>query len=285
MLEAHTTPLAILEKIANLIYTKSGIVFPPSHMKVLDQRVQSSFKKRFGTVEDFAHLLEVNETELTTFIGYVTTNHTLFFRSMEQFNGLGSTILPELIEKNVATKHIAIWSAACSSGEEPYSLVLYIMHYLATHHHSDWTFDIIATDIDETSLKAAQEGLYNYNSLKYIPKEYHAYITISEGEMSERGFLENDYIIMPDAVKKHITYGPHNLMDSPKIYNMDLILCRNVLIYFDIETQKKVVDNLTKALAPRRYFFVSPSETLSGISTSLHARMLPKCIFYTNDHH
>lgn len=273
----------VLDQIAFLIHKKSGIFFPPNHMKVLDQRVKSSMKKVSCTDEELLHFLSSDEEKLTAFIGYVTTNHTHFFRSIHQFHSLGSTILPELIEKNQITKHIKIWSTACSSGEEPYSLAIYIQHYFNKNYINDWSFTILATDIDKTSLKIAKDGIYFYRALKNIPKEYHKYIDINPGTVNQNGILEHDRISMTDDLKKHITFSSHNLLEPSTQRDMDIIFCRNVLIYFDVDTQQQVILNLSKALAPNRYFFVSPSETLTGISTNLHIRMLEKSMFYVND--
>lgn len=283
MKQNYNTPAELLNNIALLIYQHSGISFPANHLRVLDQRIQSRIKEKNCTEQEFYGVLLNNKEQLFEFIGYVTTNHTHFFRSIEQFNILGSHILPELIQKNNVIKHFYLWSCACSSGEEPYSLALYIQYYLDVNKLSDWSFSIIATDIDHSSLDFAREGTYNYQALTYIPPEYHTYLDIHHDLHHTPGTPISSYVKIPDAIKKHIRFDNYNLMDPVRRVNMDIIFCRNVLIYFDLTTQEEVVSKLSKALNKDRYFFLSPSESLTGLKTPLSPVITEKTIYYTNN--
>ena len=265
------TPEATLRKVAELIHKKSGIDFPPSHLKVLDQRIQSVIKERNITVSELYSDLLLNSKKLFEFIGIVTTNHTHFFRNIDHFHALGSTIIPALLEANDLTKHISIWSCASSSGEEPYTLLLYLQHYFDIHNLHDWRFSILATDIDQTSLATAERGSYPIAVLSSIPKEYHTYLTIGENTVE-----------IPAKLKKNIRFQLHNLMDTHKNSLIDIIFCRNVLIYFNEATQEKVIEKLVKGLKPNRYFFISSSESISGIKSELTPVILQKVIYYTN---
>jgi len=272
------SPNYILDTLANMIHQESGIIFPSSHIKVLDQRIQTSLREKKITEEKLLTLLKTDTIEFHKFIGHITTNHTSFFRSIEQFHTLGSHILPDLIQRNKYSKRLLIWSAAASSGEEPYTLALYIQHYFNIHDIKDWSFMILATDIDSSSLNIGMKGIYPISSLKNIPTEYHYLIEISQRSTE----LNNNYIKIPQKIKNYIKFKEHNLLKSINSYQFDLIFCRNVLIYFDLDTQRQVVSNLCNHLKDKRYFFVSPSETLTHLQSNLTPIVLPKCIYYTN---
>lgn len=272
----------ILKKIATLIYQHSGINFPESHLKVLDQRIQQRLKETSIDEEALYTNLLLNKKILFEFIGFVTTNHTHFFRSIEQFKVLESTIIPELVKKNSHVKHITIWSCACSTGEEPYTLALCLQYYFDKYELNDWNYSIIATDIDQSSLDSAINGVYPYKAMKYIPIEYHSYLDIQTNSL----LLDDEktqYFTVKTELKKKIRFSIHNLLEEPIFRNIDIIFCRNVLIYFDEETQEKVINQLIKSLSIDRYFFISPSESVIGLKVQLKPVILPQTIYYTNN--
>ncbi|MGL5955889.1 MAG: CheR family methyltransferase [Brevinema sp.] len=273
---SYKTPDDVLQKIAGLIHTHSGINFPIAHVKVLDQRIQKRIQELHCSESDLYSSLLLDKTKLLEFVGFVTTNHTHFFRSMEQFHILGSTILPELQIKNSHIKHIALWSSACSSGEEPYTLALYLERYFDVQGLTDWSFSIIATDIDQMSLDIAIKGIYPHKALKYIPSEYHSYIEIHHSDTES-------YIKIAPEIKKNVRFQIYNLMDIPIYKNLDIIFCRNVLIYFDLTTQEKVIRQLANCLSKDRYLFISPAESITGLDVPFSPIFLPKSIYYMNN--
>ncbi|MGL4367510.1 MAG: CheR family methyltransferase [Brevinemataceae bacterium] len=266
-----------LDQFAKIIYNTSGIVFPPNHIKVLDQRIQTSIKEKQCTDIELLNLLQKNPKELYQFIGHITTNHTQFFRSINQFYALDTHILPDLAEKNKTIKHISIWSAGCSSGEEPYTIALYLKHFFEKNHWTDWTFMIQASDIDAVSLQTAIQGTYSISALDQIPQEYYYLLKINPNAGNNV-----ETFTIPQSIKNLIKFQQHNLLNPPFSRNFDIIFCRNVLIYFDQTMQKIVVNYLADALNKDRYLYVGLSETLSDISTKLKPVILPKCIFYHN---
>ncbi|SFB67096.1 chemotaxis protein methyltransferase CheR [Brevinema andersonii] len=275
-----TSSTKVLETLAAMIHQESGIIFTPSHMKVLDQRVQSTLKEKKCSDIELLELLKNNKNELHAFIGHVTTNHTQFFRSIGQYELLGTMILPELVQKNKLTKTIKLWSAASSSGEEAYTCAMYIQYYFDTHGLSDWYLEIFATDIDQTSIKLGENAEYPFDALRHVPQEYHQYLDIDSGRLDEFGFVEGAKFSIKPAIRNLVSFQEHNLLDSAPYRDIDIIFCRNVLIYFDEKTQHKVVSHLEKALASKGYFFVSPSETLNGITGNLEIKIFPKGIYY-----
>ncbi len=284
MTTSFLTPEGILQKIADLIFKTSGIDFPDSHKKVLDQRIQQRIKELNCEADDL-YVSLLNRDKLFEFIGFVTTNHTLFFRSIEQFHILGNVIIPELLEKNKFAKHIAIWSCASSSGEEPYTLALYLHHYFETNNLSDWSFSIIATDIDQTSINTAVKGEYSHRALPTIPKEYHKYFDIQNvyHPETEEELEEDRLIVVKPEIKKYVKFQIHNLMEKPPYRNQDIVFCRNVLIYFNPETQERVVRELATSLTADRYLVISPSESITGFDVPFSPVILPKTIYYINN--
>lgn len=275
-----TSSTKVLQALAEMIHQESGIIFTSLHMKVLDQRVQSVLKEKKCSDTELLELLKKNKNELHTFIGHVTTNHTQFFRSIGQYHLLGMTVLPELIQKNKLTKTVKLWSAASSSGEEAYTCAMYIQYYFDMNGLSDWRLKIFATDIDQTSIKLGEKAEYPFDTLRHIPQEYHQYLDIDPGKPGEFGLIEGAKISVKPAIRNLVSFREHNLLDPAPYTNIDIIFCRNVLIYFDENTQRKVVSRLEKALASKGYFFVSPSETLNGITENLEIKIFPKGIYY-----
>ncbi|MGL4394780.1 MAG: CheR family methyltransferase [Brevinema sp.] len=269
-----------LSTLAAMIQQESGIFFPHEHLKVLDQRVASAIKEKNCTEEQLVMRLQNDHQEFLEFIGHVTTNHTFFFRSMDQFVALENVILPELVVKNKATRHISLWSAACSTGEEAYTLAMCVSEFFKRNHLYNWTFNIVASDITEDALKTAKIGRYKYNDLKYIPIQYQYLLDVVENPNDLSGF--SNYIEMSDELKNKIHFEFHNLIKPKIMPSVDIVFCRNVLIYFNIKTQEQVISHLTRILKPNRYLFISPTESLSGLDTALTSRVLPRCIFYEN---
>lgn len=275
-----TSSQKVLQALAEMIHQESGIIFTPPHMKVLDQRVQSVLKEKKCSDTELLTLLKNDKNELHAFIGHVTTNHTQFFRSIGQYHLLGDPILPELIQKNKVTKTIKLWSAASSSGEEAYTCAMYIQHYFSMNGLLDWRVKIFATDIDQSMIKLGEKAVYPFETLRHVPQEYHQYLDIDPGKPNELGLIEGDKISVKQSIRRLVHFREYNLLDPVPYHHIDIIFCRNVLIYFDEDTQRKVVSHLEKALVSKGYFFVSPSETLNGITDNLEIKICPQGIYY-----
>lgn len=200
------------------------------------------------------------EEEIEHLISIFTTHHSFFFREFEQFEYLKSNILPNLVEqiKNSGRKKIRIWSAACSNGQEAYSLFMYIDQYVKNNNF-DLEIEVLGTDIDRVSVKFASNGVYTWDEVKEIPLLYLSkYWTRGTGEISKFAKLK-------ESVRKHFIFKPLNLMETQTFQNLgkfDIIFCRNVLAYFkksDIET---ISDAFAGTLNSEGYLFVGPSEIL-----------------------
>ena len=211
----------------------------------MKRRIDALIKKQgCSGYEDYVTVLRNNHEALEGFKTYLTINVTEFFRNPSQWDVLEKQIFPLLLKKK---GRIKIWSAACSTGDEPYSLVMTLSKLLPLSQ-----IQIIATDIDKEVLAKAQEGFYTSRNLVNLPKEFKdKYLTEVDG-----GFK------VKDEIKRCITFKQHNLLKDPYPSNMDLIVCRNVLIYFTEEAKKDIYRNFNRALVDEGILFVGSTEQI-----------------------
>ncbi len=189
-----------------------------------------------------------------TFIDKMSTNHTYFMRETDHFDFFRDKALPEL-EKNSGKKDIRLWCAGCSSGEEPYTLQIIMQEYFGNKANS-WDTTILATDISMTVLKKAYKGMYSAENLKSIPEEW-----------KKKYFkkISDDFYEVDSNIKKKLIFKKLNLMDDkfPMKDKLDFIFCRNVMIYFDLETRDKLIKKFYDITKPGGYLFIGHSETLN----------------------
>lgn len=257
----HPSELALFEE---LIHAKSGMVLKTRH-EDLSSQLSLLMKETECHSAMELHQLLANDWKghrhLTNLINHLTIGETHFFRNTPQFEALERHILPDLIERNRATKELRIWSAGCATGEEPYSIAI-LLHKLIPDLAS-WKIHLLATDINEESLEKARTGVYGNWSFRQIPEH-----------MLERYFVPSDkkFKILP-FVSKMVTFAPLNLVSAnyPLPFNqpasMDLILCRNVFIYFDEATISSIVKRFHSVLDNSGWLVVGhsePSQSLFG---------------------
>ncbi len=203
---------------------------------------------RTENITAYLKLLAQSHQEFLSFIDAITTNHTYFFRENKHC---------EFIVKHLdASLPLKIWSAASSSGEEPYSIATQLLN-------AHFKFSIFASDISDTMLKIARQGIYSRERLKQFPHP-----SLSKYFQKGRGKWENSIRVKPE-VQRHVSFTKFNLISDRPSQQFDIIFCRNVMIYFDNATRQQVVDNLLTALKPGGYFFVGMSESLNGINHPL----------------
>ena len=182
----------------------------------------------------------------------LTTNYTFFMREPEHFDFFTKVILPQLVQKYQRKKSIAIWSAGCSSGEEPYNLSMYIKDFLGMQA-SQWDTRILATDISQKALSAAKKGVYELPDT--VPEVWRKkYFKKLEG---------SQYAVSPE-IRNNVIFQTFNLMDPIRFRTkFDVIFCRNVMIYFDQPTKDALVRRFYEATVPGGYLMISHSENLS----------------------
>lgn len=200
-------------------------------------------------------LSQASSPEIREFVNAITTNLTAFFRENHHFEYAKNTLLPDLLRRKQAERRIRIWSAGCSTGEEPYSIAMVVRSLPALN---SWDVTILATDLDSNVLEKAEAGEYAAERFTSIPPQYHPYV--------ERDPARN-VIIMRRELRSLVTFKQLNLLHSWPIKGpFDVIFCRNVVIYFDAPTQIKLFDRYANMLAPEGHLFIGHSESLYKIS-------------------
>lgn len=210
-------------------------------------------EKGYDCYEEYLHSVYNNPIELKQLINLLTTNHTYFMREPEHFKYIKEVILPYL-EKNIKDKDLRIWSSASSTGEEPYTLAMIIADYFE-NKKSGWDTKILATDISNRALEIAKRGVYLKEEVEKLPPEWikKYFIKIDE----------NRYEIVK-KIKSEVHFAPYNLMQEkmPFKKNFHLILCRNVMIYFEKETKDELVKKFYNHTEQGGYLIIGLSESI-----------------------
>jgi len=212
---------------------------------------------------DYISYLKSHERqELGNFVNSITTNLTSFFRENHHFDYLKSTVVPELAREHKADKKIRVWSAGCSTGEEPYSIAMTLAE-VPEFPSSSWDVRVLATDLDTSVLNHAKQGRYNFSRIEGIDT------TRRNKWFNQHQEGNKDVFQVSDKIKNNITFNQLNLMNSswPMSGRFDVIFCRNVVIYFDKPTQRKLFDRYADLLNEGGYLFIGHSETLHGVTT------------------
>lgn len=244
------------EQYRSLIYAESGITFTQANRSILESRLNERLRDRPGvSVKEYFATISSNKEELKGFLDAITTNLTRFFRNQAHFDALEHFVVPELIniKKNTSINSIKVWSAGCSTGEEPYSIAMLLSDILPPN----WRFDILASDISLKCLMTAKEGFYANNRIEGIPENY-----------LKKYFdqVEGGYHIHQD-IQSRIKFDYHNLKIDAGQRGFDLVFCRNVIIYFDEAAQTAVINRFWDAMAQKSFLFIGHSESLFGMKT------------------
>lgn len=253
----------------DFIYEKSGIFFSDINRSILENRLfEVMLKYQYKSVVDYFNILQNNPEEVRQFLDLITTNLTKFFRNMSQFEALEKLVIPEIAKRNELSRSLRIWSAGCSSGEEPYSIAAVAAYVLSLTE--GWDIKIVASDISLKSLMIAREGYYKKERMEDIPPHL---FSVAFEELP-------DAIKVKDEIKKIVTFDYHNLKNEFGYKDFDIIFCRNVIIYFDQEAQKEVINKFYKLLKPYGYLFLGHSESLFGMSTKFKFTKIGSAIAY-----
>jgi len=268
------------DRLADLIYNKSGIRFEHKKAYFVTKRLQKRMEELgVESPMEYIRLLKYSDkdgVEFQKFLNSLTVNETYFFRDYPQLAAFAEHCLYDLVEKKYMKNDnsLRIWSAGCSTGEEPYTLSI-ILHEMLDNL-PDWNIEIIANDVDENALQKATEGVYEDRSIKDVPQEY-----------LDKYFIRyrNNFIVkekVKSLVKfEYLNFADGNILKGKR--NFDFIFCRNVLIYFDDFSRKKVVDHFYIALNKGGYIFLSSSESLSRITTTFKLKRLGGHLVYTKE--
>lgn len=250
-----------------LIYNESGINLTSAKKELLKSRLIKRLRERSLTTfqEYYKYVTEEDTTgeEMVSMLDCISTNLTEFFREAAHFDFLSEKVLPALLENKSKKreKKIRIWCAGCSTGEEPYSISMILAGCI--ERMCDYDIKILATDLSTRVLKKAMQGIYAKDRLRGIPHQ----MLNSYFEKGAHNFKEHYQI--KDFLRNMIVFRRLNLTDEvfPFKGHFDFIFCRNVMIYFNKETQSGLVSKFYKHLAPEGYLFIGHSESLAGTET------------------
>jgi chemotaxis protein methyltransferase CheR len=256
---------ADFSRLSAYLQTELGIKLPESKRTMLAGRLHKRLRAlamaSFATYCDFIFSADGRKKELVHLLDAVTTNKTDFFREPDHFNYLKNTVLPGF--KARGKKHLRVWSAACSTGEEPYTLAMVLSEYQRSD--SGFAFEILATDVCTRVLEVARQATYAMEKIDPVPAEYRKRYLL-------KGKGENRHLVrIAQEQRARVSFGRLNFMAGdfrlPKMQH--IIFCRNVLIYFDKKTQEAVINKLCQYLEPDGYLFLGHSESILGYDVPL----------------
>jgi len=258
--------------LRDYIYDHSGIYIADNKKYLIENRLSRILQdKKLGSFEEYLKVVKfcTNGIELTRLFDAVTTNETYFFREIDQLNVFNEDLLPGILKEKKGSQPVRIWSAACSSGEEPYTIAMMLLE----RNLGKTLYEIHASDICESVLSSAQKGVYSSYSIRNIPEQY-----------LQKYFVKNDQFFNLNAnVKNSVKFKKLNLIDEKSVKSVrgiDIIFCRNVLIYFDAKAKQKVVSHLYNALNPGGYLFIGSSESLHSVTRAFRPSVIKKVIIY-----
>jgi chemotaxis protein methyltransferase CheR len=256
-------------RLSSFIHNEYGIKMPEGKRVLLESRLRKRLRvlgmNSYSEYCDYLFSPEGAENELIHMIDVVTTNKTDFFREPKHFEYLVQTVLPELINRYGATirRKYTVWSAGCSTGEEPYTLAMVLSEFAEKQH--GFYFSILATDISTRVLERAGLGIYKEDAVAPLPTALKMkYILRSKDK-------NKNLVRVAPELRALIKFRRLNFMDSD--FGMkepvDIIFCRNVIIYFDRPTQEKLLNRFCHHLIPGGYLFMGHSETLNGLGVPI----------------
>ena len=262
------------EKFREFFYRKTGIQFEPTKRYFVDKRLVERIEAtRSESFRNYFTMLrfEASGEELQHLTNLMTVNETYFFREEYQFQCLVRSILPDIASRKKGKGPIRIWVIPSSSGEEPYSIALYLLEYWAGINN--WDVEIISSDIDTRILADARRGLYSQRSVQHLP----------EGLLRKYFKRGGDGYQISDELRDAVEFTRVNLSDraDTRAYrDFDVIFCRNLLIYFDDVSRKTAAETFYDAMKPGGYICLGHSESMSRFSSLYKVRKFPDAIVY-----
>jgi chemotaxis protein methyltransferase CheR len=254
-------------RLSSFIYNQCGIKMPDSKKIMVEARLRKRLSdlnmQNYAEYCDFLFSQRGSEAEITHMVDVITTNKTDFFREPKQFSFLSNNALPEFvnIDGTGIQRPLKVWSAGCSTGEEPYTLAIVLNEF--GQKFTKYSFSILATDISTRVLEKAATGIYEEGKIAPIPKSLiHKYFLKSKNK-------EKKLVRVVPQLRSSVKFQWLNFMqdDFGIRETFDLIFCRNVIIYFDKPTQEKLIEKLVSQLKPGGFFFLGHSESI--FSTNL----------------
>jgi chemotaxis protein methyltransferase CheR len=267
-------PDDVFRLLRDEIYKRSGMWFHDASKYLLQKRLSPRARElNFDSFQKYFYFLQYDprsDAEFDQIFDLVTTNETYFFREPAQLQAFTEEIVPDLLSRKT-TKKIRIWSAGCSSGEEPYSLAMLLQEAGWFEHAA---FEIFASDLNQQVLGKARKGHYRESAFRATTAALREKYFVRESEGSWR---------IRDEIRNRVSFGRVNLYDEPRVSllgHLDVIFCRNVIIYFDDSSKRIVVNNFYNRLIEGGYLLLGHSESLISLSTQFKLRHLKNDMVY-----
>ncbi|MBN1531660.1 MAG: protein-glutamate O-methyltransferase [Spirochaetes bacterium] len=249
-------------KFAKLVYEESGIFLKDTKLTLLSNRLRKRLQAlRLSEFSDYYNYLQnltpsEKKQEYEQLLDVVSTNETYFFRNERQFEALEKHCLPDLAGK-IRNRRLRIWSAACSTGEEPYTIAICVLENMPLFR--DWQIEIIATDIAPSVLDFGRMGKYSGRRIEKVPPSFLEKYFNRDSANPEEYWVKGE-------LKRMVQFSYLNFFKSPFPKEIDIIFCRNVMIYFDKKHQAELIAKFYNSILPHGYLFIGHSETLHSIS-------------------
>jgi chemotaxis protein methyltransferase CheR len=267
-----------LVRIRDLIYQVAGIFHPDNKLRFLEDRCQRRMQavnaKSLREYYECLTVRPIRQAELLSLLNEITVGETCFFRNQPQLDAIQKIVIPKIMEARarIPVRQLRIWSAGSSTGEEPYTLAMILLEEKAGRL-KDWTFEILATDLNDRSVAHAREGVYTSYSTRNLTAYYRDKYFVAAGE---------NLRVKPE-VQAAVKFSRLNLLDDARMAFMkglDVILCCNVLIYFDLLSKRHVIQHFYNNLLPHGYLFLGHSESMYGVNDDFRLIHLPSATAY-----
>ncbi|WP_425420664.1 chemotaxis protein CheB [Phaeodactylibacter xiamenensis] len=245
------------DKIVQLVSKRTHVDFSEYREPTLSRRLENRILiRKCNDIQAYWEIIQQDVTEVAALFSNFLIGVTNFFRDPEAYDAIRKEVLPEIFSQPKAEgAPYRFWVTACSTGEEAYTLAMLIEDYLQEHDRENVDYKVFASDIDEHAIQFAIKGTYSLNMVADVPEPYQSKYFIREG----------DYMQVRPSLRKRIMFAVQNLLGDPPFINMDLITCRNLLIYLRPEVQQKALSTLHFALKPGAFLFLGPSESLGSL--------------------
>lgn len=254
------------QRISDFVKVNCGIKLPPSKKTMIEARLQKRLRELGMTdYKDYCAFVFSDageERELIHLVDSVTTNTTDFFREPKHFEFLFNELLPDWLARTGGRRQFSIWSAACSSGEEPYTMAMVLAEF--AQNNPSFNFSILATDISTRVLQFAKRAVYPEDKVRTVPQAFKKKYLLRSRDRSKK------QVRIAPEVRRLVGFRQLNFMEPFSFREpMDVVFCRNALIYFERPTQEMIVGKLAATLGPGGHLFIGHSESLSGMNLPL----------------
>jgi chemotaxis protein methyltransferase CheR len=262
-----------LQRLCDFLYRRTGMSYGESKRYYIERRVAQRIQESgVASFTDYMKLLRASPAEAARLVSSFTVNETYFYREEHQLRCLSGSILPEIVAKRGPGDLVRIWSVPCSSGEEPYSIAIWLLENWAMV--DAYNIEIIGSDIDEDALAEALEGDYGERALSRLPKDIQDRYFEPPRDLHRR---------LIQDIRESVRFSQANLVDAASMAaqgRFDIIFCRNVLIYFDEASRRDAARTLYDALNPGGFLLLGHTESMTRISDRFTVRRFPDAIVY-----